>query len=77
LIGTAEDVRPRTSRRRNEYTTFTLTDQSGQISVFSWGKLPIDSGEHVEMHGVFQRVKHVGSYTFANQIDASSVRQAQ
>ncbi len=77
LIGTAEDVRPRVSRRGNEYTTFKLADTTGRINVFSWGKLSIKSGDRVEVRGVFQRVKRVGPYTFRNEVEASSVQQAR
>ena len=77
LTGRADAVRPRVSHHGNEYTTFTLTQQTGQITIFSWGRLPINSGDRVEVHGVFQRVKHVGRYTYSNQVDASSVRRVQ
>lgn len=77
LTGRAEDVRPRSSHRGNEYTTFTLMDESGRINLFGWGKLAISAGDRVEVHGVFQRVKQVGRYTFYNEVDASSVRRVQ
>ncbi len=77
LIGTAEDVLPRVSRRGNDYTTFKLADTTGRINVFSWGKLSIRSGERVEVRGVFQRVKRVGKYTFYNEIEASSVQRVR
>jgi len=77
LIGTAEEVRPRVSRRGNEYTTFKVVDTTGRINVFSWGILPIKPGDRVEVRGVFQRVKRVGRYTFHNEIEASSVQRVR
>ncbi len=77
LTGTAEDVRPRVSRRGNEYTTFKLADPTGRINVFSRGKFSINSGDRIEVRGVFQRVKRVGKYTFRNEVEASSVQRVR
>jgi hypothetical protein len=55
LAGRAEAVRPRVSHRGNEYTTFTLSDQSGQITVFSWGKLPVTGDVKVRKSGEVRR----------------------
>jgi|SRR5579862_808863 len=76
LVGTAEGPEWRVSKRGNEYTTFALADKGERVKVFSFGKLPIKSGERVEVHGIFQRVTHVGRYTFHDEIDASSVHPA-
>ena len=43
------------------------------MKVFTFGTPAIKDGDRVEVRGVFQRVKHVGSYTFHDEIDASSV----
>ena len=43
------------------------------MKVFTFGTPPIKDGQRVEERGVFQRVKHVGAYTFHDEIDASSV----
>ncbi len=77
LVGTAEDVRPRVSRRGNQYTTLKLADGTGRINVFSWGKLAISSRDRVEVKGIFLKVKRVGRYTFRNEIEASSVKRAR
>src|SRR5262249_9654135 len=76
LTGTAEHVQSRISHRGNEYTTFTLADQSGRVNVFSFGKLPIKSGERVQIRGTFRRIKRVGQYTFHDEIEASAVQRA-
>src|SRR2546428_12272838 len=71
--GTAQEVSSRTSRRGNPYTTFKLSDQGETMKVFTFGTPAIKEGQRVEVRGVFQRVKHVGSYTFHDEIEASFV----
>jgi len=71
--GMAEEINSRTSRRGNSYTTFRLSDEGDAVKVFTFGTPPIKDGQRVEVRGVFQRVKHVGAYTFHDEIDASSV----
>jgi hypothetical protein len=73
VSGTAEAVSSRTSRRGNPYTTFRLADQGDAVKVFTFGTPAIKDGQRVEVHGVFQRVKQVGRYTFHDEIDATSV----
>lgn len=77
LTGTAEDVRPRTSRRGNDYTTLRLNDQTGQVNIFSWGKLDVRTGDRVQVRGIFHRVKQVGRYRFYNEVEASSVQRVR
>jgi len=77
LIGMAENVRPRAARRGNEYTTLKLADGTGRINVFLWGKPDVQTGDRVEVRGVFQKVKRVGRYTFRNEIEASSVKRTR
>ena len=73
VSGTASETNSRTSRRGNPYTTFRLADQGDAVKVFTFGTPAIKDGQRVEVHGVFQRVKQVGRYTFHDEIDASSV----
>ena len=75
--GTVEEINSRTSRRGNPYTTFRLSDQGETVKVFTFGTPAIKDGERVEVRGVFQQVKHVGAYTFHDEIDASSVSPAR
>jgi DNA polymerase III alpha subunit len=73
--GTVTELRERTSRRGNAYTTFKLQDPSGgAVSVFSWGHPTSKNGDRVEVEGVFQEVKHVAPYVFYNEIDSRRVR---
>ena len=77
MNGTAGEASSRTSRRRNPSTTFRLADQGASVKVFTFGTPAIKEGQRVEVRGVFQRVKHVGQYTFHDEIDASSVTPAK
>ena len=77
VSGTAEEISSRTSRRGNPYTTFRLSDHGEAVKVFTFGTPAIKDGQRVEVRGVFQRVKHVGAYTFHDEIDASSVSPAK
>ena len=62
VSGTAEDISSPTSG--NPYTTFKLSDRSEAVKVFTFETPAIKEGQRVDLHGMFQRVKHVGSYTF-------------
>jgi hypothetical protein len=69
VAGTAQYVRPKTSRRGNEYETFSLCEQTC-VNVFTWGHPNIAQGKQLTVHGTFEAVKRVGRYTFRNEIDA-------
>ena len=69
VSGTARYVRPRTSRRGNDYETFSLCDQTC-LNVFTWGHPNVAEGKHISVNGTFDEVKQVGRYTFRNEIDA-------
>lgn len=63
------------SRRGNAYSTFQLRDTAGDaVKVFTWGHPNIMTGDPVQVTGVFEQVRHVGRYTFYNEIDAQSVK---
>ena len=64
VSGTATSVTHRTSWRGNPYTTFHVADQGQSVKVFRFGTPTIKDDESVDVRGVFQRVKHVGQYTF-------------
>ena|SRR5437899_13108840 len=66
--GTAQFVRPRTSRRGNDYETFSLCEQAC-VNVFTWGHPQVAEGKRLTVNGTFEAVKHVGRYTFRNEID--------
>jgi hypothetical protein len=61
----------KTSRKGNPYTTFKLNSNGKNLSVFSFNHLPINEAELVRVIGRYQKVKHVGRFTFYNEIDAS------
>jgi hypothetical protein len=69
VSGTVRYVRPRTSRRGNDYETFSLCDQTC-VNVFTWGHPNVAEGKEVTVNGTFEEVKHVGRYAFRNEIDA-------
>ena len=75
LTCTAQAVSPKTSRRGNPYTTFQLRDTSGQaLTVFTWGHPTMKSGDRVQVTGIFEQIKRVGTYTFRNQVDAKEIK---
>jgi hypothetical protein len=40
------------------------------VNVFTWGHPHLDDGQRLKVNGTFEAVKHVGRYTFHNEIDA-------
>ena len=71
VSGTVSALRARTSRKGNPYETFTVCN-GGCVHVFTFGQPPIRDGEQVTVAGTFAAVKHVGRYTFHNEIDTRS-----
>lgn len=54
--GIASNVKPTTSRRGNDYTTFQVTDFSGAgVTIFAWGHPAVSSRDSVQVTGIFQR----------------------
>jgi len=75
LQGKANKVRPRVSKKGNEYTTFTLMDGSGKgMNIFTFGHPPITDGQRVTVTGIYQKVKKVGRYTFYNEVEAKDIK---
>ena len=80
--GAVDDLKKKTSRAGNPYTTFKLDSGGKQIVVFSYGHLPIEEDDQVVVVGKFYKERRVGRSTFKNEIDASqkeggSVRKKQ
>jgi hypothetical protein len=80
--GEVDDLKKKTSRAGNAYTTFKLDSESKQITVFSYGHLAISEDDNVVVIGKFYKERRVGRTTFTNEIDASpkeggSVRRKQ
>ena len=69
VTGTVTRIQEKTSHRGNDYDIFDLCD-SKSVRVFAWGHPSITEGQHLAVHGTFSVVKHVGPYTFHNEIEA-------
>jgi hypothetical protein len=69
VSGTVEHLEQKVSRKGNPYVTFSLC--SGQcIHIFGFGSPSLSDGQTISVRGTFAAVKHVGAYTFYNEIDA-------
>jgi hypothetical protein len=80
--GEVDDIKKKTSRAGNPYTTFKLDSGGKQIVVFSYGHLSVEEDDKVVVVGKFYKERRVGRSTFKNEIDASpkeggSVRKKQ
>jgi DNA polymerase III alpha subunit len=75
LQGQATKVRPRVSKKGNEYTTLTLIDDSGKgMNIFTWGHPSLTEGQKVTVRGIYQKVKRVGRNTFYNEVEAKEIK---
>ena len=77
LTGRVQEIRLQSPSQGNTYTTFALADGTARAMVFGWGTLAIDSGDLVEVRGVFHSVAHVGTDTLYDTVEASLVRRLQ
>ncbi len=69
--GKVDDLKKKTSRAGNDYTTFKLESDDKHLNVFSYGHLNIEEDDTVIVVGVFYKEKRVGRSVFKNEIDAS------
>jgi queuine/archaeosine tRNA-ribosyltransferase len=69
--GEVDDLKKKTSRIGNPYTTFKLDSGGKQVVVFSYGHLNIQEDDAVIVVGKFYKERRVGRSTFKNEIDAS------
>jgi len=70
--GKIGSIRFKTSKKGNAYTTLLIKDSSNAVlNIFSFGTLSLKKNDFVIVIGRYQKVKHVGSFTFYNEIDAS------
>ena len=75
IEGKATKVRPRVSRKGNEYTTLTLIDDSGKgMNIFTWGHPKVTEGQKATITGIYQKVKRVGKNIFYNEVEAKDIR---
>jgi hypothetical protein len=71
VTGTVSDVVAKTSHAGNPYETFNLCDANSVcVHVFTFGQPSLSEGEKKTVRGTFSAVKHVGSYTFYDEIEA-------
>jgi hypothetical protein len=56
--GRVKSLRLRVPERGNSYTSFELADGTGRVPAMSGGTLDIDSGDLVEVRGVYRAVVH-------------------
>lgn len=69
--GKVSDIKKRTSRAGNKYTTFKLGEKQ-TLTVFTYGHPDIEDGDEVVVIGRFFKERRVGNNTFKNEIDAST-----
>ena len=69
-VGTVTAYRERVSHAGNPYTTFRLTDGDASLGVFIWNKQGLSNGQRVRVTGAFAKVRHAGTVTFDNEIQA-------
>src|SRR5437870_2623384 len=74
VSGMILNLRETISQKGNPYYTFNLSDNGSAVRVFSFGSSPCRDGSRVTVAGVFRREKHVGRYTFRNEVDADTVK---
>ena len=74
IQGKATKIKPRTSKKGNDYTTFTLRDESGKSMNFYTRGLPLlAEGQKVTVTGIYEKVKRVGRQTFHNEVKAWNI----
>lgn len=66
--GTIQGIREKVSRKGNAYDTFSICDKEC-LHVFVFGHPSIAEGQRRTIIGTFTAIKHVGSYTFYNEIE--------
>ncbi len=77
MSGKVLNLRLKTSKRGNAYTTFTLSgsDGKGSLNVYSRGHVQVKDGQAVKVTGIYRIEKRVGKYTFHSDIDAIDIKK--
>lgn len=77
VAGKIVNLRPKTSKRGNTYTTFTLLGSGGKgsLNVYSRGHAEVKQGQIVKVTGIYRKEKRVGKYTFYDEIDAADIKK--
>ncbi len=74
IQGKAAKIKPRTSKKGYDSTTFTLKDESGKImNIYTKGHPLITEGQKVTVTGIYQKLKMVGRKTFHNEVEARNI----
>ncbi len=74
IQGKATKIRPRTSKKGNDSTTFLLKDESGKgMNIYTRGHPLITEGQKVTVTGVYQKLKMVGRKTIRNEVEARNI----
>ncbi len=71
--GLVEDMKTKTSKSGNIYTTFDLILESDSINIFMWGEPELEDGDNITVIGVYRKEKKVGQYSFYNEIEAEEI----
>jgi len=75
VLGTVANLRLKTSKAGNDYTTFSIKGDTGDsINVFIWKHRKLKEGQKVRVTGMYRKAKKVGRYTFNNEIEATEVK---
>jgi hypothetical protein len=67
--GSVTDVKQKTSRKGNDYTTFQVCETKC-VNVYAHGHVGVTDGATVTVGGIFTASKNLGSFTVTNQIEA-------
>jgi len=73
ITGKVTEIDFKTSKKGSNYTLFYLEDEGDNIKVFAWKHISLQEKDTVRVKGTFYKVKHVGKYSFKNEIEASIV----
>ncbi len=73
VVGTVAAYRESVSEVGNPFTTFRLSDGDASVAVFIWNKQGLSNGQKVRVTGAFAKVKHLGTVTFDNEIQAHRI----
>lgn len=71
IEGNVTSVNQKVSKKGNSYFILKIANGDKSLSVFNFGRPSIKEGDSAKVTGRYQKVKHVGQYTFYNEIDAS------
>lgn len=73
VSGAIYNLKFRTSKRGNEYTTFKIKTEDNKIyNCYSPKWLSIKNNEVLKVSGKYFETKHVGRYTFYNELDVEN-----